>query len=154
MLAQYAALNHSLASCLVPRPGTRFPATPSQLFGPVGPPGFDQQPVPRFPRPSFPRSEPQLQSSPVLSPSNVPRPNWRSVATSWRTTASGAISTVLASARRLGKYSVAWLTASIREQAGHNFKSSISHIFTRDSRNDPLMPSTGNYFLLSQVRLP
>ncbi|KAJ9065438.1 hypothetical protein DSO57_1019618 [Entomophthora muscae] len=41
-------------------------------------------------------------------------------------------------------------SSSIREQAGHNFKSSITHLFTHDTRNDSLLPSAGNYFRLAQ----
>ncbi|KAI0233343.1 hypothetical protein L0F63_003237 [Massospora cicadina] len=39
---------------------------------------------------------------------------------------------------------------SIREQAGHNLKSSLTHLFTLDTRNDALLPSCGNYFRLAQ----
>nr|CAG8527105.1 5896_t:CDS:10 [Entrophospora candida] len=41
-------------------------------------------------------------------------------------------------------------TLSIRESAGHSLKSSISHTFIYDSRDDIMLPSTGYYLKLFQ----
>lgn len=39
---------------------------------------------------------------------------------------------------------------SVRHHAGHSLKSAVSHTFSRDTRNDPLLPSTGHYFRIFQ----
>ncbi|KAI9199824.1 surface antigen-domain-containing protein [Polychytrium aggregatum] len=39
---------------------------------------------------------------------------------------------------------------SIRENAGHSLKSSIGHSFTRDQRDDPMLPTKGYYVKLFQ----
>ncbi|KAG0223282.1 hypothetical protein BGW42_005998 [Actinomortierella wolfii] len=39
---------------------------------------------------------------------------------------------------------------SIREQCGHSLKSSLTHMWIHDMRDEPLMPSTGHYFRLTQ----
>ncbi|KAI9319661.1 surface antigen-domain-containing protein [Dichotomocladium elegans] len=39
---------------------------------------------------------------------------------------------------------------SIRNQAGHSLKSSLSHVFIHDRRNDMLLPSSGYYLKWSQ----
>ncbi|CAJ0755895.1 10733_t:CDS:2, partial [Entrophospora sp. SA101] len=42
-------------------------------------------------------------------------------------------------------------TLSIRESAGHSLKSSISHTFIYDKRDDIILPSSGYYFKLFQI---
>ncbi|XP_045177155.2 sorting and assembly machinery component 50 homolog [Mercenaria mercenaria] len=39
---------------------------------------------------------------------------------------------------------------SVREQAGHSLKSSLKHIFMRDSRDDPILPTEGTLLKLTQ----
>ncbi|TPX58696.1 hypothetical protein PhCBS80983_g02945 [Powellomyces hirtus] len=34
---------------------------------------------------------------------------------------------------------------SVRQDAGHTLKSAISHIYSRDHRNDPMLPTAGSY---------
>lgn len=38
----------------------------------------------------------------------------------------------------------------MRNDAGHSFKSSISHQYTLDTRDDVVFPSTGEYVKVSQ----
>ncbi|ELT89869.1 hypothetical protein CAPTEDRAFT_156414 [Capitella teleta] len=39
---------------------------------------------------------------------------------------------------------------AVREQSGHSLKSALRHTFSRDSRNDSVLPSNGNLFKASQ----
>lgn len=39
---------------------------------------------------------------------------------------------------------------AVREQAGHTLKSSIQHVFTRDNRDDKILPNRGTFFKLTQ----
>ncbi|KAG1473370.1 hypothetical protein G6F56_000993 [Rhizopus delemar] len=38
---------------------------------------------------------------------------------------------------------------SIRHEAGHSLKSSINHVFVRERRDDPLLPSNGHYIRIA-----
>ncbi|KAK6191273.1 hypothetical protein SNE40_003004 [Patella caerulea] len=39
---------------------------------------------------------------------------------------------------------------AVREQAGHSIKSSLKHIYVRDGRDDPILPSTGTLLRVTQ----
>ncbi|XP_046364169.2 sorting and assembly machinery component 50 homolog [Haliotis rufescens] len=39
---------------------------------------------------------------------------------------------------------------AVREQAGHSIKSSVQHLFVRDKRDDPILPSRGSLLKLTQ----
>lgn len=43
------------------------------------------------------------------------------------------------------------LVHSVRDAAGQSVKSSISHTFTRDTRDDPFVATKGSYLKLKQV---
>ena len=43
------------------------------------------------------------------------------------------------------------MNLSVRQDAGHSFKSSVNHSYVLDGRDDPLLPSRGFYFRTSEV---
>jgi hypothetical protein len=48
--------------------------------------------------------------------------------------------------------STQFVLVSIRDAAGPSVKSSISHTFVRDTRDDPFLPSRGSFLKVQHVR--
>lgn len=45
-----------------------------------------------------------------------------------------------------------YISSSIREAAGHTVKSSVSHTYVHDTRDDKAVPTRGVYLKTQQVR--